>query len=99
VVSSHTEGAVIPRDAYNGAPFKVNREYAERFANRWVILSAKYGFIDPDFEIPGPYNVSFKKKSPELVVVGMLRQQIMDMQLNNYNKVIGWEEKSIVTIC
>jgi hypothetical protein len=31
----------------------VNRNLAEHFATRWVILSAKYGFIDPDHLIPG----------------------------------------------
>ncbi|MDD4802637.1 MAG: hypothetical protein PHF24_06835 [Syntrophomonas sp.] len=75
--------------AYTGAPFKVNREYAECIADRWVILSAKYGFIDPDYTIPGPYNVTFKKKSPELVTVGILTQQIKEMNLNNFNQVIG----------
>ena len=40
--------------------FTTNRAYAEKFGSRWVILSAKYGFIRPDFQIPGPYNVSFK---------------------------------------
>jgi hypothetical protein len=54
-------GPVKARDAYTGPPFKVNRDYAEAFASRWVILSAKYGFISPDFLIPGPYNVTFKK--------------------------------------
>ena len=51
-------GPVAARDAYTGAPFKVNRAYAERFASYWVILSAKYGFIPPDYLIPGPYNVT-----------------------------------------
>jgi hypothetical protein len=29
-------------------------EDAQAFGERWVVLSAKYGFIDPDFEIPAP---------------------------------------------
>ena len=41
-------------EAYTGAPFKVNRAYAERHGDRWVILSAKYGFIPPDSLLPGP---------------------------------------------
>jgi hypothetical protein len=39
-------GPTPARDAYTGAPFKVNRAYAERHGDRWVILSAKYGFCD-----------------------------------------------------
>ena len=41
--------------------FTTNRAYAEKFGSRWVILSAKYGFIRPDFQIPGPYNVSLNE--------------------------------------
>lgn len=40
-------GSALARFAYTGAPFKVNCEYADHFAIRWVILSAKYGFLDP----------------------------------------------------
>ncbi|WP_390622104.1 DUF6884 domain-containing protein [Roseiconus lacunae] len=42
-------GPTIAKDAYIGSPFKVNRKYAEHIGNRWVILSAKYGFIEPVF--------------------------------------------------
>jgi hypothetical protein len=46
-------------DAYTSPVFRASRRYAETFATRWVILSAKYGFINPDFVIPANYNVSF----------------------------------------
>src|SRR4051794_17641224 len=54
-------GPTAAQDAYVGGPFKLNRAYAERFGQRWVILSAKYGFIDPAFVIPGPYDTTFLK--------------------------------------
>ena len=38
-------GPTAARAAYVGSPFKVNREYAETFGEAWVILSAKYGFL------------------------------------------------------
>jgi hypothetical protein len=82
-------GSVPACDAYNGAPFKVNRAYAEYFADRWVILSAKYGFIPPDFPIPGPYNVTFKKQTTNPVEVSTLRKQIKDRQLDQFEKVVG----------
>ena len=69
-------GPTPAKDAYTGAPFRVNRDYAERFAARWLILSAKYGFIDPEFVIPEPYNLTFKKKDPGLVSVATLRHQV-----------------------
>lgn len=82
-------GATQARDAYTGSPFKVNRKYAERHADRWVILSAKYGFIDPDFLIPGPYNVTFKRPSPEVVTVQRLREQADALGLRGYRQIIG----------
>ncbi|MHB8132539.1 MAG: DUF6884 domain-containing protein [Mobilitalea sp.] len=82
-------GAFAARDVYTGAPFKVNREYAERFADRWFILSAKYGFISPDFMIPEPYNITFKKKSTGPVSISVLQEQIKDMNLGSYDTVIG----------
>ena len=41
-------GPTKARDVYTGSPFKVNREYAEKFGDPWVILFAKYGFLEPD---------------------------------------------------
>ena len=49
-------GPTGARDTYVGPPLKANREYAERFAERWVILSGEYRFISPGFMIPGPYS-------------------------------------------
>ena len=45
-------------------------------ADRWVILSAKYGFIDPDFLIPGPYNVTFKRRATGPIDAETLRTQV-----------------------
>jgi hypothetical protein len=75
-------------DAYTGAPFRVNRAYAERFASRWVILSAKYGFIDPGFVIPEPYNVTFKKRHPAPVEASVLREQVSGLDLATWPDVV-----------
>ncbi len=82
-------GAVAARDAYTGAPFKVNREYTERFADRWVILSARYAFIPPDYPIPGPYNVTFKSTSTEPVKAGLLRKQVKEQGLDGFDTMVG----------
>ena len=81
-------GPTPARDAYVGAPFKVNREYAEKFADRWVILSAKYGFIDPDFIIPENYNVTFKRPETHPISVDDLRRQIIEKGLSKFSKVV-----------
>jgi len=82
-------GPVKARDAYTGTPFRMNRAYAEAFASRWVILSAKYGFISPDFLIPGPYNVTFKKRATNPVGLTMLIAQIKELRLDEASRIIG----------
>lgn len=82
-------GPAPAREAYIGTPFKVHCAYAERFGDRWVILSAKYGFIDPDFVLPGPYDVTFKRKTSGPVAVEGLRQQIRELGLDRFAVVVG----------
>lgn len=82
-------GVTLAKDVYRGAPFKINREYAERFGSSWVILSAKYGFIPPDYSVPGPYEVTFKRKASKPVSVEILRQQIKQLSLDRFAHVIG----------
>ena len=67
----------------------MNREYAEKFSERWVILSAKHGYIDPDFIIPENYNVTFKNLKTSPVTTSILVQQIKDQDLVRYPIVIG----------
>jgi hypothetical protein len=82
-------GPTLAKDAYKGSPFKVNRQYAECFGTKWIILSAKYGFILPDYEIPGPYEVTFKRKSSDPVSGELLRKQVRDQGLVLFPMVIG----------
>lgn len=82
-------GPATAETAYTGVPFRLNRRYAERFGNRWVILSAKYGFIDPDFEIPEIYDVSFKLPSTHPIGADALQRQVANHELEQYELVIG----------
>jgi hypothetical protein len=66
----------------------VNREHAELCSDRWVILSAKYGFIDPDFIIPSNYDVTFGDPSTNPVATEDLVRQAKDMALDRFNKVV-----------
>lgn len=83
-----TAGPTPARDVYQGAPFKVNREYAEKFADRWVILSAKYGFIDPDFVIPENYDVTFNSPESRPITPDDLRRQAEERGLSRYDLVV-----------
>ena len=82
-------GSVQAKDVYTSRFFRTNRAYAERFGSRWVILSAKYGFIRPDFQIPGPYNVSFKDPATKPVEAHTLIEQIKELGLGEAQSVIG----------
>jgi len=95
----HAEaGPTAARHAYTGAPFRVNREFAEKFGDRWVILSAKYGFISPDFVIPGPYEVTFKKKHTNPIPLSTLAEQVRDQSLGQFQRVIGLGGKDYVLV-
>ncbi|WP_211589764.1 DUF6884 domain-containing protein [Microbispora sp. H11081] len=82
-------GPTAARDAYIGAPFIVNRRYAERFGDRWVILSAKYGFLNPDDPVEGPYNVTFKRRVSMPIAKASTRRQVRDQGLDRFDQVIG----------
>jgi hypothetical protein len=82
-------GPVWAKDVYTSCYFRTNRAYAEAFASRWVILSAKYGFVLPDSLIPGPYNVTFKDRSTNPVEVPRLVEQIEEHRLNEVPNIIG----------
>jgi cytoplasmic iron level regulating protein YaaA (DUF328/UPF0246 family) len=82
-------GPTAAADAYSGAPFTVNRNYAERAGGDWVILSAKYGFLRPVDLIPGPYEVTFKRRATNPIEFGALRDQVTRLGLCHYAEVIG----------
>lgn len=59
-VKSKRASAAPARDLYTSALFEGLRRYAERNADRWFILSALYGLVDPD-EIIEPYEKTLNK--------------------------------------
>jgi hypothetical protein len=85
-----TYGPAEARIAYVGSPFKVNRKFAEKFADKWIILSAKYGLIDPDFIIPQDYDVTFIRPSTNPITVEQVKKQLKDREdLQKYDAVIA----------
>jgi hypothetical protein len=82
-------GPVPARLAYTGPPLKVNREYAGHLTDSWVILSAKYGFLDPEGIVEGPCNVTFKRRSPPPIGHAALREQVRDQGLDGFDDAIG----------
>lgn len=82
-------GPTPARHAYTGAPFTVNRQYAERFGSAWCILSAKYGLIAPDSAIPANYNTTFNDATTNPVTVAHLQQQLLAQQLDQFDVIVG----------
>lgn len=82
-------GPTAAKDAYIGPPFGINRVFADEFGEAWVILSAKYGFIEPEFAIAGPYNITFKKKRTGPITVDRLLEQVQEKNLARFATVIG----------
>jgi hypothetical protein len=77
-------GAVQAKDAYSSPVFRAGRRYAEHFAEKWVILSAKYGFLEAD-QLIEPYNLSFYQ--PEAVQKNTLQGQVHVLGLNRFPTV------------
>ena len=82
-------GPTEAKDCFPGPVFKANREFAERFGEAWVVLSAKYGFIEPSFVISHRYHETFRTKASGPVSVDQLRLQIKNQRLDRFSKIIG----------
>jgi hypothetical protein len=85
-------------EVYIGPPFKVNRAFAQKFADKWVILSAKYGFIEPSFIIPENYDVSFNEPATNPISSSVLKIQVKKKGLEKYHVVIALGGKNYVEI-
>ena len=80
-------GPTKAKDAYVSGYFQNNRAYAERFGTRWFILSAKYGFLDPETKIRN-YDVSFLNPRTNPIGIGKLRTQVRLKRLTHYRDVV-----------
>ena len=81
-------GPTKAKDVYLGPTFKVYSEYPVTFGNEWLILSAKYGFIEPNFIIPENYNVTFNDPSTNPISLEELKKQV-DQKLRKYEGVVA----------
>ena len=92
-------GAVRARDAYIGPLTRIAIRYAERFhRGSWVILSAKYGFLNPDDVVPGPYNVTFKRKRTNPIGIEKLIKQAQEKGLYKYDVIVVLGGKDYVEV-
>jgi len=78
-------GPTPASEAYISSVFKVSKQYAEKFGEKWLIISAKYGFIEPDFLIPENYDV--KMGDEKSISVDELHRQIEEKGLNRFQQI------------
>jgi len=81
-------GAVQAKDAYTSPYFKLCKQYARRFSNKWIILSAKYGFIKPEFVIPKSYNVTFNNRDKKCISDAKLEKQINKLGVRKFTRIV-----------
>ncbi|WP_010530343.1 DUF6884 domain-containing protein [Lentibacillus jeotgali] len=81
-------GAVPAKDAYIGTLHQRSRQYAEMFTDQWVILSAKHGFLLADDIVDGQYDVTFGQKSDEIITRDKLIRQVIDKQLDQFDRLV-----------
>jgi len=90
--------ATRAEEVYIGPPFKVNKDFARKLADKWVILSAKYGFIEPSFVIPEYYDVSFNVPATNPISLSELKAQVKKKGLKKYDIVIALGGKNYIEI-
>ncbi|AMA72416.1 MULTISPECIES: DUF6884 domain-containing protein [Aneurinibacillus] len=83
------------------SPFgKACRRYAARFFDRWVILSAKYGFLLPDDIVPENYDLAFDSKRPGIISTRQLQAQMKAKELDTVSEIVvlgGKKHRRVVT--
>lgn len=84
-----TRGPTAARFVYTGSFATAARHYAEQFHPRaWMILSAKFGFLAPDDLVPGPYEVTFNKRTRDVITPAQLAAQVAARRLGRFDQVV-----------
>jgi len=81
-------GPVAARHAYTGTFAKLSVQYADLFFDRWLILSAKHGFLLPDEVVTEGYDVSFSSGKSEVITPDELRRQLAEKGLADADEIV-----------
>ncbi|MGZ7134599.1 MAG: DUF6884 domain-containing protein [Methanobacterium sp.] len=83
------KGPVKSKEIYTGSFTRKCIEFAEEFyKNSYCILSAKYGFLDGEEVIEGPYNECFHLKDSHPISKETLQLQIKEGKMDDVDKII-----------
>ncbi|WP_077622223.1 DUF6884 domain-containing protein [Sediminibacillus massiliensis] len=92
-------GPVAAKRAYIGTFHRLCENYAKQFGDRWVTLSAKYGYLDPEDIVEANYDLTFGDKTNGVITPARLKEQVLEKRLDRYIEVIvltGKKYKPIV---
>jgi hypothetical protein len=78
-------GSIKAEDAYISNYFKLCKLYAQRFSDKWVILSGKYGIIEPTF-ILDDYDMKLKASEEFKIKV---RKQLTPIISDGFTQIIS----------
>jgi len=93
-------GPTPAKDVYTGPFATMCRRYALRFHSAdWCIISAKYGFLQPDDRVPGRYEVTFNRKSTQPISVEDMVEQAKKTGLLSYDRVVCVAGSAYVDRC
>ena len=79
-------GPTLAKDAYISPYFRLCRSFAESYGDSWIILSAKYGLIPPDFIILKNYDISLK--SNLRLLEKKLTEQVVKLRVDKFDCII-----------
>ncbi|WP_138415180.1 DUF6884 domain-containing protein [Aquibacillus sediminis] len=91
-------GPTPAKEAYIGTFHNLCEQYATRFCDEWVILSAKHGFLLPSDMVEENYDVTFNTKSDQIISMEQLQKQVDQKKLNQYDTVVVLTGKKYVPI-
>lgn len=74
--------------AYISTYFKICAEYAEKFSDRWMILSGKFGLIDPGAEIDPRYDYKLRR-------AGVFD----DLLFSQFRSLLGDSPLCVISLC
>ena len=78
-------GGVRADRAYRSAFHLYAQQYVKKHCHSYLILSAKYGLMEPRFMIPKSYDVTFSREGDPYISMQKLR-----MQVDKYVNVMQW---------
>lgn len=81
------KGETKVKDAYIGVFHNLCKQYAEKFGDEWVILSAKYGYLLPEEYVKGAYDLSFDHKNKSVISLEALQAQVRRKKFDDFSSI------------